>query len=214
MRKLSIILAFFLIGCSIKDQKNTMSLDELLTKERNQYLETFQLGLEKYKTAKSAIEIMIQTKADQNRMLPELYQINRYDLINIDAEGKYGLTEFNLEKDSVLDFAPQVYEIDGMKIIVSPFVWNGCELTTDKKPIRSFDNWAKRWMDIDEVKKPTADGYLNVIHSVTYPAEQNSKWTTSIDFGSSPIVAFKELLTTLSGQGIKTVEVHSKTFLE
>ncbi len=38
------------------NQKNTMTLDELLTKERNQYLATFQLGFDQHKTTKSAID--------------------------------------------------------------------------------------------------------------------------------------------------------------
>ena len=189
-----------------------MTLDELLAKERNQYLATFQLGFDQHKTAKSAIEVMIQTTADQNRNLPELYQINRYDLINVNAEGKMDLTEFNLDKDSVLKFSTHVYDIKGMTVEINPFVWNGCEFTLDKKPNITFDNWAKKWMDIDDKKKPGADGFQNVIHSVTFPVEENGKWTTSIDFGSSPIEAFKELMTTFSGQGIKKVEVHSKTF--
>ncbi len=71
----------------------------------------------------------------------------------------------------------------------------------------------KKWIDLDDKKIVTADGYQNVIHSVTFPEEENGKWTISIDFGTSPIDAFKELLTTLSGQGIKMIEVHSKTFL-
>lgn len=213
MTRLFIILTVFLIGCGGTNQKNTMTLDELLTKERNQYLATFQFGLDQHKTAKSAIEIMIQTTANQNRNLPELYQINRYDLINTNAEGKYDLTEFNLDKDSVLKFDDQVYEVNGMTITVSPFVWNGSEFTLEKKPNITFDNWAEKWMDIDDKKKPGADGFQNVIHSVTFPEEENGKWTTSIDFGSSPIEAFKELMTTFSGQEIKKVEVHSKTFV-
>ena len=189
-----------------------MTLDELLTKERNQYLTTFQLGLDQHKTAKSAIEVMIQTKADQNRNLQELYQINRYDLINVNAEGKFDLTEFNLDKDSILKFDDQIYEINGMKITISPFVWNGCEFTLDKKPNITFDNWAKKWIDIDDKKPPGTDGFQNVIHSVTFPKVENGRWKTSIDFGTSQIEAFKELMTNLSEQGIGKVEVHSKTF--
>ncbi len=69
-------------------------------------------------------------------------------------------------------------------------------------------------MDIEDRTKPGADGFQNVIHNVTIPEEENGKWTTSIDFGSSPIEAFKELMTTLSGQGIKKVDVHSKAFTD
>ena len=131
-----------------------MTLNDLLSKERNQYIATFQLAYDQHKTTKSAIELMIQTKTDENRNLPELYQICRYDLIDIDAKGKYALTEFNLDKDSVLKFDEQIYEINGVKIIINPFVWNGCEFTIEKKPNITFDNWAKKWMDIDDKKKP------------------------------------------------------------
>ena len=122
------------------------------------------------------------------------------------------MTEFNLEKDSVAKFDIQIYEFNGMKVTFEPFVWNGCEFTIDQKPNITFDIWAKKWMDIDDKKKPGADGFQNVIHSVTFPEEENGKWTTSVDFGTSPIAAVKELMTVFSAQGIKKVEVHSKTF--
>ena len=160
---------------------NTMTLDELLEKERNQYLSTFQLGLNQHKTTKSAIEVMLQITAGQYRHLPEIYQFNRYDLINVNSEGKYDLTEFNLDKDSVLKFEEHVFEVHGMTVKVVPFVWNGCELTLDKKPNIAFDNWARKWIDIGDNKTIGLDGLQNVIHSVTYPKEQNGKWTISID---------------------------------
>ena len=85
---------------------------------------------------------------------------------------------------------------------------NGCEFTLDKKPNITYDNWAKKWIDIDDKKYVAGQGFQNVIHSVTFPVEDNGKWTTSIDFGSAPIEAFKDLIKTLRGQGIKEVEVH------
>ena len=196
------------------NQANTMTIDELLTKERTQYLATFKLGLDQYKTEKSAIEILIQMTADLNKNQHEIFQLNRYDLININAEGKYDIKEFNLEKDSVFKFDKQIYKINGMKVVVKPFVWNGCEFTLDKKPNITYDNWAKKWVDIDDKKTISADGYQNVIHSVTFPVEENGKWTTAIDFGTAPIEAFNDLMKTLSGQGIKEIEVHSKTFTD
>ena len=198
----------------IANKKNTMTLDELLIKERNQYLATYQLGLAQYKTAKSAIEVMLQTTADLNRNQPDIFQLNRYDLINVNAEGKFDIKEFNLEKDAVFKFEKQVYDIDGITVTVDPFIWNGCEFTFDKKPNITYDNWAKKWIDIDDKKKVIKEDFLNVIHSVTFPVEENGKWTTSVDFGTAPIEAFKELITTLSGQGIKKIEVHSKTFTD
>jgi hypothetical protein len=215
MTRLFFILAAFLLSCNMTaNQKNTMTLDELLIKERTQYLTTYKLGLDQYKTAKFTTEVMLQMTADLNRNQPEIFQLNRYDLINVDAEGKFDIKEFNLEKDSVLKFGKHVYEIEGIAVTIEPFVWNGCEFTLDKKPNITYDNWAKKWIAIDNKKTVNGEGFQNVIHSVTFPVEENGKWTTSVDFGTAPIEAFKELIKTLSGQGIKKAEVHSKTFTE
>lgn|SRR5688572_20554087 len=216
MTRLFIILVTILPGCSTtSNEPNIMTLDELLTHERSQYIATFQLGLDQNKTASSAIEIMLKITADQNKDQPEIFQLTRYDMVTVNAEGKYNLTEFNPNKDSVMKFDKQVYNINNVKVEINPFVWNGCEFTVDKELNNAlYFIWARKWMDIDEKKEPGADGFLNVVHSVTYPTEISGRWTTSIDFGAAPIDAFKELLEILSKQGIKKIEVHSKTFLD
>ena len=189
-----------------------MTLDELLTKERQQYIATYNNGIDGYRFNKFALEIMIRTTADQNRHQAEIFQVNRYDLVTANAEGKLNLTEFNLDKDSLLKYDNQAYNIDGMTVEVIPFVWNGCELTLDNKPNDAYITWAKKWMDFDDNTVSKPDSFMNVIHSVTFPEEKNGKWEISIDFGTAPIEAFKELLTVLSRQGVKSIQVHSSTF--
>ena len=189
-----------------------MTLDELLTKQRNQYLTTFQLGLAQNQTEKSATEIMLQVTADQNRHLPEVFQINRFDLVNITPEGRYNITEFNMDSDSLLNYDLHVFDINGMELEITPFAWNGCELTFDQKPGTVYESWIRKWIDINDNKSISTDSLQNVIHSVTYPQVDKNKWTTSIDFGSAPIEAFKELVMILSKQGISKVEVHSQSF--
>jgi hypothetical protein len=193
---------------------NKMTLDELLNKQREEYITTYKLGLSQKSTNKSAIEIMLETTSDQNRSLPEVYRINRYDLVNVNSQGKFDLVEFNLDKDSIILYDKHSFVVEDLKVDISPFVWNGCEFSVDRKPNITFDNWARKWLDIDEKKTETPDGFLNVIHSVTSPIEKNEEWTISIDFGSSKPDAFKELLSILSKQGIRKVKVHSKTFLD
>lgn len=191
-----------------------MKLDELLIMGRNQYIETYQLGLEQHRNDSSAVEIMLQIKADENKSMPEIFQIYRYDLISKNPEGKFDIIEFNQNEDSLLKFDREVYDWDVMKIEITPFYWNGCELKLDQKPY-SWDpyyEWTKKWIDIDDQKMVTADGFQNVIHSVTFPEEVDGKWTTSIDLGTSPIDALKELFTVLGRQGVRHIEVYSTTF--
>jgi hypothetical protein len=58
----------------INNKKNSITLDELLTTERTQYLQTFQLGLDQHKTAKSAIKVMLQVTAGICRLEKQLEQ--------------------------------------------------------------------------------------------------------------------------------------------
>jgi hypothetical protein len=164
------------------------------------------------KTSKSASEVLLQITADQNRDQAEIFQLNRNDLLLTNIEGKYDMTEFNLEKDSVLSFDKQIYNINGMEVVFYPFVWNGCQLTLDKKPGIQYQKWATRWIDINDKKQKDSTGVQNVIHNITFPSEDGGKWQTSIDLGTAPTEALKELLSILSRQGIKKIEVHSKTF--
>jgi hypothetical protein len=214
MTKLFTFLTILLLGCGMTSNKPTMTLDEILTKEREQYVATYKLGISQSGTTKQATEILIKTTSDQNREHPELYQHNRYDLVIVNAQKKFDFHEFNLDKDSVLKFDTQSFSIDGIDVEIEPFVWNGCEFTVDEKPNFMFESWAKKWIDIEDNKEVPKDSFSNVIHSVTFPKQEGNKWTISIDFGTAPIEAFKELLTTLNRQGIKHVEVHSKTFTD
>ena len=214
MTRLFISLTIFLFGCNMKSNKPIITLDELLIKERSQYLATYKMGIAQSGTTKQATEILLKITSNQNRDEPELYQHNRYDLVIVDSQGKFDLHEFNLNKDSVIQFNTQTYNIDGMKVVIDPFVWNGCEFTIEEKPNFIFESWAKKWIDFEDTKEVPKDSFSNVIHSVTYPTEENGKWMISIDFGTAPIEAFKELLTTFSRQGIRYVEVHSNIFTE
>ncbi|HET7003180.1 MAG TPA: hypothetical protein VFI33_17770, partial [Puia sp.] len=194
MNKLLLIPLFILFGCQLVSNKgNTMTMDVLLSRVRNQYLSNFQSVLTRQKTDKSATEVMLQLTADENRSQPEIFQLYRYDIISKNADGKLDLTEFNLDKDSIIEFGQQVYIINDMTVDIFPFVWNGCELNLDKNPGDAYVNWARKWIDIDDKKMRTPDGFQNVIHNVTFPKEENGNWTTFIDFGTSPIGAFKEL---------------------
>lgn len=213
MKVLPAIIAFaqLIISCNTGQQKNSMTLDELLLKQKDQYMATYRLGLNQ-SAGKPAQEVLLQLSADQNGQLPEVYQINRYDMVTRDADGQLSLTEFNIDKDSVLKYPTQVYDIKGMKLTVDPFVWNGCEITIDKKPPLALEAWAKKWINIDDNKQPDTEGFQHVIHSITFPEEKNGSWTFAVDFGSSAPEAFKELMTILSDLGIKETSVHSKTF--
>lgn len=201
-----------LLSCNVTKKK--IDLDELLIKERSIYISTYKQGIKEFGTNKSVFEVMLRTTSDQNKNQSELFQSNRYDLINIDDKGKFNITEINIQKDSVLQFNSQTYDINGMALTIEPFVWNGCDFILDKKPNLTYSIWAKKWIDFEDNKETTKDTFLNLIHSVTLPVEINGQWHTSVDFGTAPVEAFKELVTTFSKQGMRHVEASSKAFTQ
>jgi hypothetical protein len=210
-----IIFLIVLQSCNEDSTKyKTMTIDEVLTKERTQYISTYKDGINMYDKGSSAIEVMLQITSDQNKSLPEIFQLHRFDLMVKAPNGKLNPTEFNLHQDSILHFEKQEYKINDIAVNIEPFVWNGCEFTFDKEPNNwdSFSNWAIKWIDLEDENKIDVDGFQNVIHSVTFPEQKNGKWTTSIDFGTAPIRAFKELLTIFSAEGVNRIDVHSNSF--
>ncbi|MET0637957.1 MAG: hypothetical protein ABWZ25_18135 [Chitinophagaceae bacterium] len=215
MGKMILLIVAILLqfGCGSQDSIG-INMEELLQKQRTQYIENFKVGFAQKGTKKSAIEIMLQITSDQNRNLPEVFQLNRFDMLTVNDAGKYDITEFNLSKDSVWMFDPMRFPFRGIQVEIHPFVWNGCEISCNDFPQVKYSEWAARWLDMEDSKDVGTDGFQNVIHSVTFPQLKNGKWTTSIDFGSAPPDALMELLEILEKEHVGVVEIHSRTFLE
>lgn len=191
-----------------------MTLDEILIQERERYLTFFRLAVkdEKVKYDSCVSEILLKPNKESQNDQPEVFQLFRYDLLYKKPNGQTGISEINL--DSLLAYNPEKFSVGEMKVTINPFVWNGCEFFISKQTYDwdVFFEWANKWIDIDGKMEPNENGEDGVIHNVTFPVEENEKYVISVDFGTSPLSAFKELLTIFARQGIQEIIIDS-TFM-
>lgn len=191
-----------------------MSLEELLLQERERYVSFLKQGFEvaKAKYQSPTTELLIQYNDENVKSLHEVFQLFRCDLIYKDDEGEIKILEYNL--DSLLHYPDEDFMMGQMKISISPFVWHGCEITINKSIIdwNEFYAWATRWLDVSEILKSDEEDILGVIHNVTTPLQVENNWEISIDLGTAPIYAIKELFMLFESQGISELSIDSNSF--
>lgn len=101
-------------------------------------------------------------------------------------------------------FADSTLELDGgFELTVSPFPWQGAELTVkagphppDWTPLR---RWALEWMQ--GRLGPEAPELAGAIHALGDPRQHGSEFRLTLDFGSAPLEAFGALCAALPGTG-------------
>src|ERR1700733_1122216 len=111
-----------------------MIIDEILTKERERYFTFLRQGFKFGKTEydSPATEILVRLNSEKLKELPEVFQLYRYDLIYKGNDGKIKINEYRL--DSFLNYPQYEFNIGKTKVLISPFLWNECEITLNKKP--------------------------------------------------------------------------------
>lgn len=166
---LSILLGIFCFVFSGCINTNKYSLDQLLILERQRYINYLVKGINKHKQLSDSCvaELLIKVKADENRAQHEIFQLYRYDMFTRKPGGKFVIDEYNI--DTLLKYKEQKYFLNGMEILIYPFVWNGCEIVINKSPLKinAFYAWANKWIDINDKTKNNSEGLKGVIHNIT-----------------------------------------------
>jgi hypothetical protein len=149
----------------------------------------------------------------QDAKSPAPYSYYRLDLAS-GSVSPPNLTEVNVDPHAVLD--PCTFELaPGLRATLSTFVWNGIEFRSPHAPSaqHGLAPWVEKWFDVSESHSTDQDGLAGVIHSVTFPQLTGSGWTFSVDFGSAPVDAVRELIMVLRQAGLSDLEIGS-FFLE
>lgn len=100
-----------------------------------------------------------------------------------------------------------------LHVVVSPFVWNGVEITcsTFDPSCVSFSNWFLKWMDPEDKKEKDSFGLHGIIHSLSVEqSPEPDKSKLNVDFGSAPTDSLIELLNLLHLQGNEKLYLDSK----
>ena len=179
-----------------------MDIIEILEKQRQVYLRQLDQFWEDKIGAK---EILVAYNSDKP---PMLLNLTRFDYLE-KRNDTFDIEE--LSPDTYINHETLEFITGNLTIVLNPFYWHGCEFILNKKMSDTtfIEDWAKQWIDEDDLLQGSTEGYSNAIHSVTIPeiGEDETKFT--IDFGTATIDCFLDLINKISENNIKKVTVNS-----
>lgn len=186
------------------------SLSDVLNAIRAHYLEALHASILEFKQTynPAAAEVLLAMDRDT----AYAFRLYRMDMA-AQAGGEPVLRECNLS--SYLNFSPQSFTpAPGLSLTLSPIAWNGVDVSIDQE-FRDdrLEQWALRWLDVDDEHAHDERGFQSVIHSVTEPTTAHGRTTFSVDFGSAPYAAVADLLQLLAEAGVTRVALTSDWML-
>ena len=184
-----------------------MNITEILEKQRQIYLRQ----LDKFWQDKSgAKEILIAYNSDKP---PMLLNLTRFDYLEKQND-KFDIQE--LSADTYINHQTVEFVRGTLLIELNPFYWNGCEFILNKEVADTtfIESWTKRWIDEEDLLQDKVEGYTNAIHSVTIPEITESETKFTVDFGTSSVESFLDLLDKIELEKIEKVTINSFDLIE
>jgi len=178
----------------------------LVTQVREHYIKALLSSFEEFKASHSpcALEVMFELQS----LASPPFRLYRVDLA-ANVSGEATLHEVN--PSTHLSFAP--FKLDaGQSLIaaVHPIVWNDVGIKTNVRlPNDSVEDWALRWLDIDDHHAQDEKGLQGVIHSISRDDTDEEGTALTVDFGSAPAEALKELIELLGTLGVSHMTIQS-----
>lgn len=173
---------------------------------RSHYLEKLVASFENFRAlhSLSALEVLFELQ----RECAYPFRLYRVDMASNTEDGPK-LQEVNPE--GYLNFSAITETIsETLQVTLNPIAWHGVDFDCDKVlTATDLEGWAMRWLDVEDEHLQDIVGLQGVIHSVTAPEVQASRTEFSVDFGSAPVEALKELLYLLSAIGATSVKIRS-----
>lgn len=181
-----------------------MELIEIVKKQREVYIRQLTEFYEK--RAAGAKELLLAYNTDDPVML---FNLSRMDYIERSNENDYKIEE--LSPDSYINHPTIEFTNGSLTISLNPFFWHGCEFVISPKlnDISFIENWAKKWIDEDEILKLLDSDLSNAIHNVSIPEYTDNDIRFTVDFGTSTDECFSELLTEIKNSGATNVIINS-----
>lgn len=163
------------------------------------YLDYYRTCIEAHRDKDSFVaELLILVNGPPE--VPKKYRLWRCDGI-WKSDGQPKPVEFQLNPPEA---APAVIEFrNGIEVTLFPILWHSCEFQfqASNPSWQSLDQWQQKWIDEGDKQKRDEWGLAGVIHWMSQPAQDGSKYVFNVDFGSAPPNAFHELVTALGEAG-------------
>ena len=142
------------------------------------------------------------------REAPLAFKLYRVDM---GSNSSSGLKVKEVNPETHLEFEPfREQSGSGLEVTVFPIAWNGVEFRGNfNSDSTLLEQWALKWLDVEDQNQQDEQGLQGVIHSVTKLEEKDGIAGFSIDFGSAPVEALSELMVIFGGMGATSIEVSS-----
>lgn len=97
-----------------------------------------------------------------------------------------------------------VHDEKGVTVTFKAATWDDMTIRHDGRPLADgpIERWFTRWFDPEDTRHQASGAFSDVIHSLSVSSEH-----LSIDFGTAPADAFRELLAVLREAGARAVSV-------
>ena len=177
-------------------------LAALAEEVRQHYLRALLKTFADYKTSHhpSSLEVMLELQRDE----PLPFRLYRVDMAS-NVNGETHLQEVN--PSTHLSFETFSVPVStALSVEVRPMNWNGVEVCANVHvDAKAIEEWALKWLDVEDNRAQDEDGLQGVIHSVTRQDSQVGSTRIAVDWGSAPLEAMEELLQVLSTSGATKV---------
>lgn len=134
----------------------------------------------------------------------------RLDLVVTNDRGADEI--LRVDSSTQMDFEPLEFEIDAMRVTVTPFAWDWVEVDVEglswEVTQEVLHDWFMRWFDEDDSNGLEEPGLLGVVHYVSDPVEDDDGcFSVTADLGSAPVEVIDDLLFRLLDVGATGVRV-------
>jgi hypothetical protein len=192
------LVVFRMPNISIKGNGEAMDVEAFTARMRQHYIEQFRafVAEQKQSCVKGAPEVKLRLGLESG-LYRQLYCI---DFIKNDPPEL-----IELQPERFLSFEALAGAIGDARLSIEHLRWDDVLIYHDlgMSP-EGTDQWFARWFDEEEERLEATAEFSNTIHSLLVEVNR-----LSIDFGTAPTAAFRELLDLLEAAGAKSIRVTS-----
>jgi hypothetical protein len=149
-------------------------------------------------------EVLVELNTPE---IPRPYCLMRPDILYKQGAERRIL---RVEKAEWLSFEPIDTSLAcGIPMKLHPFRWDKMELRLygDVNDWLPFEEWACKWLDVEDINSSLDMDFAGFIHQVSKPVIDDGFWTLCIDMGNADLEALNEFFWILGKLAVQQIEM-------
>jgi hypothetical protein len=188
-----------------------LDLNEYIREARTQYLDRLRVVMRQCRAEHPDAfpEVLAVSPEKVELKLPEVFQHSRLDVAWREEGKPKGM---QIRVDQPVDPESREFHVLGGGVIkLRHFRWDQSTFSffRSSPPLAEMEKWLTRWFDLKETFPADEDGLHGVVHQMSYPISRGTRHYFTLDLGSAPVEAMRELLAVLIESGATRLHVVS-----